>query len=210
MSSFFGNPYSCSTHGTVLSTYYITRLYCCTVCLLQLAAGERTFIVDMLHICRPKTPATSNSNNPIATTEEEEASAIAGTVAQPTPELTKREELLEEALAGVLGAPCVVKVGLGPKVRGLGICVWVAVWFLEEEGEEGRDWGVYCGSDVGPVTKWRRACVCMAWAAGDGCVFCFGLFFLHAVQPRKQRLTGPLLLLLLKLIDATTSYEFST
>lgn len=136
----------------------------------------------MLHVCRPKTPATSNSDNPIVTTEEEEeASAIAGTVAQLTPELTKREELLEEALAGVLGAPGVVKVGLGPKVRGSGMCMGVAVGFLEEEGgEEGRDWGVYFGSDVGPVTKRRRAGVCFLWRGWRGTVvyialvgFCF-------------------------------------
>ncbi|CAM9410412.1 unnamed protein product [Ectocarpus fasciculatus] len=68
------------------------------VCLLQLAAGERTFVVDMLHVCRPKSAAA-------ATTAIGETSSA----------LTKREALLEEALGAVLGSPGVVKVGLGPK-----------------------------------------------------------------------------------------------
>ncbi|CAM9318210.1 unnamed protein product [Ectocarpus sp. 12 AP-2014] len=68
------------------------------VCLLQLAAGERTFVVDMLHVCRSKSAAA-------ATTAVEETSSG----------LTKREALLEEALGAVLGSPVVVKVGLGPK-----------------------------------------------------------------------------------------------
>lgn len=73
-----------------------------TVCLLQLAAGERTFVVDMLHVCRPKNAAA-------APTAVEETSSG----------LTKREALLEEALGAVLGSPGVVKVGLGPKVGGI-------------------------------------------------------------------------------------------
>lgn len=72
------------------------------VCLLQLAAGERTFVVDMLHVCRPKSAAAAT------TVVEETASG-----------LTKREALLEEALGTVLGSPGVVKIGLGPKVGGI-------------------------------------------------------------------------------------------
>lgn len=62
---------------------------------MQLAAADRTFIVDMLHICRPKDD---------------------GAMGGFSPGLTNTEALLEEALGGVLSSPRVVKVGLGPKV----------------------------------------------------------------------------------------------
>ena len=77
------------------------------VCLMQLAAGERTFVVDMLHVCRPKSAPS------LASAAAASAAAAAG---ETTPSgFTKTEALLEEALGAVLGSPGVVKVGLGPK-----------------------------------------------------------------------------------------------
>eukprot|EP00903_Cladosiphon_okamuranus_P019713 g18115.t1 len=77
------------------------------VCLMQLAAGERTYVVDMLHVLRPKNAPS------LASPAAASAAAAAG---ETTPSgFTKTEVLLEEALGAVLGSPGVVKVGLGPK-----------------------------------------------------------------------------------------------
>ena len=79
------------------------------MCLMQLAAGDRTYVVDMLHVCRPKETVVNGDPtmaSPSVSTGEADRSS----------RLTKMEELLEEALGWVLGSPGVVKVGLGPKV----------------------------------------------------------------------------------------------
>ncbi|CAN0094218.1 unnamed protein product [Scytosiphon promiscuus] len=68
------------------------------VSLMQLAAGERTFVVDMFHVCRPRH---------VAANDAAEGGLSSG--------LTKKEALLEDALGAVLGSPGVAKVGLGPK-----------------------------------------------------------------------------------------------
>lgn len=77
---------------------------------MQLAAGNRTYIVDMLHVCRPKGAVVNGDPS------MESPSVATGEAERLFPGLTKMEALLEEALGGVLGSPGVVKVGLGPKV----------------------------------------------------------------------------------------------
>lgn len=71
------------------------------VCLMQLAAGERVYVVDMLYVCRPKSRLVA-----------------AGGMEDVSPGLTESEACLEEALGSVLGSARVVKVGVGPKVGG--------------------------------------------------------------------------------------------
>lgn len=87
---------------------------------MQLAAGDRTYIVDMLHVCRPKGAVVNGDpamGSPSVATGEADRSS----------RLTKMEALLEEALGGVLGSPGVVKVGLGPKV----ISSWMRAFGLD-------------------------------------------------------------------------------
>lgn len=84
--------------------YLLLRNTIAIVSLLQLAAGERTFLVDMLYVCSSRTEAAATR----AASVDHDPAVSTG--------LTNTESLLEEALVGVLGTTEVVKVGMGPKV----------------------------------------------------------------------------------------------
>ena len=88
---------------------------------MQLAVEDRVFLVDMLHVCRSKGEAAAVT-----------AAAVAVENDDPTG-LTETEALLEDALAAVLRAPRVVKVGVGPKVC-VCVCVFIKLHITTQSG----------------------------------------------------------------------------